>query len=510
MNSTKPKDLFARAAGILLHPTSLPSKGGIGDLGPAAYEFIDFLEASKVSLWQVLPLNPVGFGNSPYSATSAFAFNPLLISLEILAEHGWISAQESDLPIGKGRVDFAEVAKKKLPLLRRAAQNFLNKPPDAFGEHNRFAQFCQDNAWWLDDFALFNVLREKSGFKAWNEWPHQMVSRDPEALNKARAESSKEIEVEKVLQFAFLEQWKALREHCKAAGVRIIGDVAIFVNYDSADVWTNPDLFYLDEKLRPTVVSGVPPDAFSDTGQRWGNPLYRWDVLKQRGYQWWIARMRAALDSFDYVRLDHFRGFDQYWEIPAAEPTAINGRWVDGPRNDLFEALRQSLGELPFIAEDLGTITPPVERLRLNAGMPGMKILQFGFGDRGAHIYLPHKYEQHCVCYTGTHDNDTTLGWWNALEGKERELVLALAGEPNDGIHWAMIRAAYTSPAAFAIVPLQDVLGLDSSGRMNTPSEADGNWGWRYDAGALKPQLSSKLATLAEVSDRDGVDVQSS
>lgn len=505
MDSSTANPLFSRSAGILLHPTSLPSKGGIGDLGPAALEFVDFLKASKISLWQVLPLNPVGYGNSPYSATSAFAFNPLLISLERLAEHGWLTAKEAELPIGKGRVNFDDVAKTKLPLLRKAARNFLKKPPDEFGEHARFEQFTKENSWWLEDFALFNVLREKSGFKSWNDWPKELAARHPEAIARSRAEHEQEFAVERVLQFAFFEQWKALREYCKAAGVRIIGDVAIFVNYDSADVWTNPDLFYLDENLDPTVVSGVPPDAFSDTGQRWGNPLYRWDVLKQRGYQWWIARMRMALQAFDYVRLDHFRGFDQYWEIPAAEPTAINGKWVDGPRDDLFHALRGALGELPFIAEDLGTITPPVERLRLNAGMPGMKILQFGFGDRGAHIYLPHKYEERCVCYTGTHDNDTTLGWWNSLDEKEREPVRAFAGEAKDGMHWALVRAAYTSPACFAIVPLQDVLGLDSSARMNTPSEADGNWGWRYEAGALKAELAKKLATLAEVCDRDGV-----
>ena len=510
MDSQPSKKLFARSAGVLLHPTSLPSRGGIGDLGPAAYEFVDFLKSSKVALWQVLPLNPVGYGNSPYSATSAFAFNPLLISLEKLAEHKWIDAKEVALPIGKGRVDFADVEKKKLPLLRKAARNFLNRPPDEFGEHARFDQFCKENAWWLEDFVLFNVLRERNGFKSWNDWPRELAKRDSVALEKARADYANELNVERVLQFAFYEQWKALREYCQAAGVSIIGDVAIFVNYDSADVWTHPDLFNLDAELDPIVVSGVPPDAFSEDGQRWGNPLYRWDVLKQRGYDWWIQRLGAALKLYDYIRLDHFRGFDQYWEIPASEPTAINGKWVDGPRDDLFHALRNALGELPFIAEDLGTITPPVERLRLSAGMPGMKILQFGFGDRGAHIYLPHKYEERCVCYTGTHDNDTTLGWWESLDKKMKETVRSFTGESKDGIHWSLIRAAYTSPACFAIIPLQDVLGLDASARMNTPSETDGNWGWRYDAGALNPELSKKLAALAEVSDRDSVAAQAS
>src|SRR4051812_39338859 len=422
---------FQRRAGVLLHPTSLPSKGGIGDMGPPAYAFVDFLHDAGLGLWQVLPLNPVGLGNSPYSATSAFAGCPLLISLERLAEHGWISADElNGLPERSGRVDFPKVNAVKFPLLRKAAQNFLNKPPDALGEHERFRKFCADNSWWLEDYVLFECLRDNFGGKSWNEWPRGLASRDGAALEKARREHAEALQIGRVLQFAFFEQWNALRKYCAKNGIRIIGDVAIFVNFDSADVWTNPDLFSLDQDFEPTIVSGVPPDAFSKTGQRWGNPLYRWDVIKSRRYSWWIQRMKWALTQCDYIRLDHFRGFQQYWEIPGSEPTAINGKWVDGPKDDLFHALKSALGDLPFIAEDLGLITPDVVQLRERLGMPGMKVLQFGFSDPGAHIYLPHNFEKNCVAYTGTHDNDTTIGWFKSLDEEERGKVTSYLGEP--------------------------------------------------------------------------------
>jgi 4-alpha-glucanotransferase len=495
---------FERAAGILLHPTSLPSLGGIGDFGPEAYRFIDFLHAAKQSLWQILPLSPTGLGNSPYSATSAFAGNPLLISLENLVAHGWIQRRDVEaLPETNDRIDFVDITARKLPVLRRAAQNFLNRPPDAFGEHARFKVFCRENAWWLEDFVLFDTLRDRFHAESWNKWPRPLAERDPDALAQARHDLAAELQISRVLQFAFYEQWKALHAYCAECQIKIIGDVAIFVNYDSADVWTHPDLFYLDANLEPTVVSGVPPDAFSETGQRWGNPLYRWDVLKLRGYDWWIQRMRWATTICDYVRIDHFRGFAQYWEIPGSEPTAIKGKWVDGPRDDLFNALRSALGELPFIAEDLGVITPDVEALRLRARLPGMKVLQFGFGDKGAHIYLPHRYEPHCVVYTGTHDNDTTLGWWESISAAERANVSAYLGIPHDGIHWSLIRAALNSVAELAVIPLQDVLGLGPDARMNTPSRTHDNWGWRFSAGDLRPELAAKLATLTELADRE-------
>ena len=492
---------FDRSAGILLHPTSLPSRGGIGDFGPEAYSFVDFLEQARQSLWQILPLSPPGLGNSPYSAISAFAGNPLLVSLERLADRGWVGKDRLRiLPKFSSQIDFDQVKATKIPMLREAAQRFLE---GSNGMRQSFEAFKKENAWWLEDFVLFEVMREVHNGEPWCNWPRELARREPEGLHKFGIEYQRELEVERVVQFAFFEQWRALRRYCGQRGIKIIGDVAIFVNYDSADVWRNPDIFYLDDDLQPTIVAGVPPDAFSATGQRWGNPLYRWETLKQRNYDWWIKRMSWALKSCDIVRLDHFRGFESYWEIPASEPTAVKGKWVPGPNEDLFLALRDRLGDLPFIAEDLGLITPEVHRLRERLGIPGMKVLQFGFGDPGAHIYLPHKFEPNCVVYTGTHDNDTTVGWWNSLATEEEKTyAAAYVGEAMDGIHWAFIRAAFNSVANLAVVPLQDVLGLDSDTRMNTPSRTDGNWGWRYEPGALLEELAEKLAALTGVCDR--------
>jgi 4-alpha-glucanotransferase len=493
--------LSARSAGILLHPTSLPSRGGTGDLGPEAYAFADFLHRSRLGIWQVLPLSPPGMGNSPYSAISALAANPMLISLDRLAEHGWIDKSHlQKQPPSHARIDFDEVKARKLPLLQQAAQNFLDRGD---GDRARFEAFKQKQAWWLEDFVLFDVMRQVHAGDTWSSWPRELARREPEGLHRFGLEYQRELEVERAIQFAFFEQWRALRHYCAQRGIRIVGDVAIFVNYDSADVWRNPELFYLDGDLQPTVVSGVPPDAFSETGQRWGNPLYRWDVCKATGYEWWVQRMSLALHTCDIVRLDHFRGFESYWEIPANEPTAIHGRWVKGPEDDLFEALRARLGDLPFIAEDLGLITEEVHALRQRLGVPGMKVLQFGFGDPGARIYLPQNFEPNCVVYTGTHDNDTTPGWWqNSASKEEKRHAAAYFGEPKDGMHWGFIRAALASVARLAIVPLQDVLGLGSEARMNTPSLSDGNWGWRFRAGALTRELAQKLAALSELCDR--------
>ena len=347
---------FPRAAGILLHPTSLPSRGGVGDFGPAAYKFVDFLASARQGAWQVLPLGPLGYGNSPYSATSAFAGNPLLISLERLADHGWIDRSKLDsLTSEDGPVEYDYVFSHKLPLLFEAGRKFIASASGS--ARNRFDGFRSGNAWWLDDFVLFDAIRAHRKLDSWNQWPHDLAHRDSAALDKFRKEFAIELEIRSALQFAFYEQWQALRRYCSERSIRIVGDVAIFVNHDSADVWTHPELFRLDENLNPEVVAGVPPDFFSKTGQRWGNPLYRWDVMKSRGYKWWIERLRWATHNCDYIRLDHFRGFDQFWEIPAADDTAVNGRWVDGPRDDLFLKLRESLGGLPFFAEDLGHIT---------------------------------------------------------------------------------------------------------------------------------------------------------
>lgn len=493
---------FPRCSGILLHPSSLPSLGGIGDFGPAAYQFVDFLSAAKQGLWQVLPLGPLGYGNSPYSSTSAFAGNPLLISLERLADHGWIDrSRVQQLDATSGLVDYNRVFAGKIPVLFEAARNFVST---FSGEpRERFEHFCRENAWWLDDFVLFDGLRSKYKLKSWNEWPRELAYRDPAALQRARAELATDLQIRSALQFAFYEQWQSLRRYCLERSIRVVGDVAIFVNYDSADVWVNRDLFRLNEDLEPEVVAGVPPDFFSKTGQRWGNPLYRWDVMKSRGYPWWIRRMSWATRNCDYIRLDHFRGFDQFWEIPANEETAVNGRWVDGPRDDLFQALRNAVGGLPFFAEDLGYITPEVHALRERLQIPGMAVLQFGFGDTGAHMYLPHRCDHERVIYTGTHDNDTTVGWWNSGAAEhEKQNALAYVGESQDGIHWAFIRAAHTSPASFSIIPLQDVLGLGSEARMNTPSKNGDNWRWRFVSGQLQSDWAGKLAALAEVSDR--------
>jgi 4-alpha-glucanotransferase len=492
---------FARAAGILLHPTSLPSRGGIGDFGPAAYRFADFLASARQGVWQVLPLGPLGYGNSPYSSTSAFAGNPLLISLERLADYGWIEHKQLDtLPSASSPVEYGNVFAQKLPLLFEAAHRFLKSASqEALG---RFEAFRAENAWWLDDFVLFDSLRARHKLEPWNQWPHELASREPAALKKATEELADDLRVRSALQFAFYEQWRGLRRYCAERAIRIVGDVAIFMNHDSADVWTHPELFRLDGQLEPEVVAGVPPDFFSRTGQRWGNPLYRWDVMKQQGYQWWIQRLRWATQHCDYIRLDHFRGFDQFWEIPAADPTAVNGHWVDGPRDDLFLKLREALGGLPFFAEDLGYITPEVHALRDRLQIPGMSVLQFGFGDEGAHMYLPHRAAGK-VIYTGTHDNDTVVGWWHSGAAEhERRNAEAYFGRCEDGIHWAFIRAAQGSPGCLSVVPMQDILGLSSEARMNTPSLHGGNWRWRIQENHLNGDIASKMALLAEVSDR--------
>ncbi len=492
---------FPRAAGILLHPTSLPSRGGVGDFGPAAYQFVDFLSSARQGIWQVLPLGPLGYGNSPYSATSAFAGNPLLISLDRLADHGWMDrAKLVGFSDSSARVPYDRVFSEKLPLLFEAGRNFLRSGSHEVLQH--FEAFRTANSWWLDDFVLFDALRAKHKLQSWNSWPHDFAHREPLALEKAREALADDIRIRAALQFAFYEQWRALRRYCAERAIRIVGDVAIFVNHDSADVWTNRELFRLDGNLEPEVVAGVPPDFFSKTGQRWGNPLYRWDVMKERGYKWWIQRLRWATQNCDYIRLDHFRGFDQFWEIPAGDATAVNGRWVDGPRDDLFVKLRESLGGLPFFAEDLGYITPEVHALRDRLNIPGMAVLQFGFGDEGAHMYLPHRSEGK-VIYTGTHDNDTVIGWWTSAAAEhERRNAETYVGHCQDGIHWAFIRAAQCSPANLSIIPLQDVLGLGSEARMNTPSLDNGNWCWRFDESQLNSDIANKLAQLAEVSDR--------
>jgi len=494
-----------RISGVLLHVTSLPSYGGVGDFGPAAYEFVDFLASGKQRLWQVLPLSPTGYGSSPYSALSAFAGNPALISLERLVQDGWLAAEQIvGLPGHDGAADFGAAATRKVPLIEEAAANFLDRASD--DARARYQKFCQDNMTWLQDYAMFNVLRQRFGYISWNEWPAEYAQRKHDALTAALTDHARDLAIEQTIQFFFDEQWCALRSYCKGRDIRILGDVAIFVNYDSADVWTHPELFELDDKLQMIRVSGVPPDYFSATGQRWGNPLYKWGELKDRQFDWWVARVRRTLALYDMIRLDHFRGFEAYWSIAADEKTAVNGQWVKAPGHELFQRLKDVFGELPFIAEDLGLITPEVDELRERFGMPGMRILQFGFSDRGAHQYLPHKYVPNTVAYTGTHDNNTTLGWWkDDLSAADRANVVTYLGPEEDGgIVWAMMRAAAGSVANLCIYPMQDVLGLGSEARMNTPAEGAGNWTWRYWREAPHPEIAAKLAKLMEMTDRDG------
>ena len=495
-----------RLSGVLLHVTSLPSYGGIGDFGPAAYAFVDFLAAAKQRMWQVLPLSPTCYGSSPYSALSAFAGNPLLISLELLVRDGWIEEERiARLPGHDGPADFDAAFRMKLPLIEEAAGNFLDHAPD--DRRATFQRFCEHNSSWLQDYAMFNVLRRMHDYGSWHEWPPEYARREGDALSKLLSDRGRELAIEQVVQFFFNEQWCALRGYCAARKIRIMGDVAIFVNYDSADVWTHPEMFELDEELRPIRVSGVPPDYFSVTGQRWGNPLYKWGLLKERGFDWWVARIRRSLTLYDVIRLDHFRGFEAFWSIPAEEETAINGQWVKAPGHELFQRLKEVFGDLPFVAEDLGLITPEVDELREHFNMPGMRILQFGFSDRGAHLYLPHRYVPNTVVYTGTHDNNTTLGWWrddvSDVERTNAQTYLQKI-EHDEDIVWTMIRAASRSVANLCVFPLQDVLHLGSEARMNTPSAGAGNWSWRYGRNAIHPDFASQLADLMAMTDRDG------
>ena len=495
-----------RRSGVLLHVTSLPSVGGVGDFGPAAYTFVEFLVAAKQRLWQVLPLNPTGYGSSPYSALSAFAGNSVLISLEKLADAGWISTERlRDLPRADGPCDFSAAWDTKVPLIEEAAANFLDHAgPD---DRARFQRFAQDNSGWLTDWALFSVLRRRFGYKSWIDWPAEYAFRQSDAITAVMNESGRELAVEQVVQFFFQEQWAALRAHCAERQIQILGDVAIFVSYDSADVWVHPEIFELDEDRKPTRVSGVPPDYFSETGQRWGNPLYKWSLLQEQGFEWWVARFRRALALYDSVRLDHFRGFEAYWSIGADEETAVNGHWVKAPGRALFNRLKEVFGDLPFLAEDLGLITVEVDELREAFSMPGMRILQFAFAEQGGHLYLPHRYIPNTVVYTGTHDNNTTLGWWREdTTPTEREHV-QIYTQPvrHDGeIVWTMIKLAATSVANLCIVPMQDILHLGGEGRMNTPAAPQGNWTWRYGPDALHPDFAAQLAALMEMTDRDG------
>ncbi len=507
-----------RVAGILLHPTSLPGPNGIGELGPQATAFLDFLAETGQRLWQVLPLGPTGYGDSPYQCFSAFAGNPLLVALDLLQEAGLVSeadlSRRPDFP--EAEVDFGAVFEFKRPLLARAFAAFEKKASPA--QKEALAAFARERAAWLPDFALFMALKRANGGGAWHTWDRALVNRDPGALERARrglARETSEVEFE---QWLFFEQWAAVRAQARARGIRIMGDIPIFVAHDSADVWAHPEIFHLAADGRPSFQAGVPPDYFSATGQLWGNPLYRWDALARSGYAWWIERFRAVLELVDRVRLDHFRGFEAFWQVPGGAETAEHGRWVKGPGTEFFDVLRAALGSLPIVAEDLGVLTPEVEALRDRYGFPGMAILQFAFGsDAHANDFLPHNFSRNRAVYTGTHDNDTVAGWWRAGVGdstrtpqeveREHQRALAYVGGDGSRIHWDFVRTLLVSVADTAVVPLQDVLGAGSEARMNLPGRASGNWRWRYTAQDLTAELRSRLRALTEASGRTAAPV---
>ncbi|MBO3460855.1 4-alpha-glucanotransferase [Aetokthonos hydrillicola Thurmond2011] len=489
---------FPRSSGVLVHPTSFPSRFGIGDLGLEAYRFIDFLRDSYQQYWQVLPIGPTGYGNSPYASYSAMAGNPLLISPEKLQEQGLLTDEDfADLPeFPEGKVDFDLVVRTKIPLLKKAYKNFQENANQL--QQTEFAGFCDSKAYWLDDFALFMALKDTHESTSWSTWEPELVKRIPEALEKAKEQLAHEIAYHKFIQYEFFRQWSQLKNYANMSGIHIVGDIPIYVAHDSADVWSNPDIFCLDEETgEPALMAGVPPDYFSATGQLWGNPVYNWEELQKQDFKWWIGRFEAMLDYIDVIRIDHFRGFETYWAVKKGEQTAINGEWIKAPGEQLFEAIKSKLGKLPVMAEDLGEITPDVIALRDKFEFPGMKILQFAFGSDPGNPFLPFNYERNFIVYTGTHDNDTSVGWFNKASDYEKEnLLLYLGCVSPEGIHWDFIRLALSSVANQAIIPLQDLLGLDTEARMNFPSKADGNWGWSYQANALTKELSDRLKTL--------------
>ncbi|MBI4180927.1 MAG: 4-alpha-glucanotransferase [Chloroflexi bacterium] len=500
---------FPRSSGILLHPTSLPGRFGIGDLGKEAYRFADFLAETGQHLWQVLPLGPTGYGNSPYQCLSVFAGNPPLISLEKLVEENYLDPAdlENTPSFSEDSVEYRAVTDFKIPLLEKSYENFTRRATTT--QLNDFETFRRENVSWLETYALFRALQKVHNQASWNTWEEDIRRRESQALEQWHKKLRREIVCQQYQQYQFFQQWLALKRYCHQRGISLIGDMPIFTALDSADVWAHPEMFRLNEWGQPTVVAGVPPDYFSKTGQLWGNPIYRWEVMAEDGYQWWIERFRKALALVDIIRLDHFRGFEKYWEVPASETSAIKGRWVAGPGAELFNTLKKALGELPIIAEDLGVITPEVETLRDRFGFPGMKVLQFAFSDGPeAEKSRPHHYPSNCVVYTGTHDNNTTLGWFRgedinattqsqAERRKETQLALKYLGSDGHEFNWDFIRLALMSVADTAIIPLQDILGLGSEARMNRPGTTAGNWSWRFTTNMLTDDIKTRLKELS-------------
>lgn len=496
---------FPRRSGILLHPTALPGPYGIGDLGAEAYAFVEFLARAGQGYWQVLPLSPTGFADSPYQGLSAFAGNPLLISPQKLVEAGHLELRAlGGMPVFPAdRAEFGRAIPCKTALLHKAFACYKGRASSA--QQESFAQFCQRQSSWLEDFSLFAALKQAHHLQEWRRWPPDLATRQPQALQRSKAALAEAIEFEKYQQWQFFEQWQALKRYANERGVRIIGDVPIFVAMDSADVWAHPRLFHFDAQLNPIVVSGVPPDYFSTTGQLWGHPLYRWDVMAQDGYAWWLKRFDAAFAQADVVRIDHFRGFYNYWEIPAGEKTAVRGRWLPGPGAAFFQTVAAKLGETAIIAEDLGDFDVAsrsgVDALQARFGFPGMKVIQFAFGSGPSNPFLPHHFSHpNCIAYTGTHDNDTVTGWYRTANAAERDFCCKYLGRDSLDIAWDLIRLAWSSVAHTAITSAQDLLGLGSEARFNTPSTCGPpNWCWRLLPGALDDRVAERLGELTEI-----------
>ena len=497
-------EMFERSSGILLHPTSLPGKYGIGSLGKEAYKFVDFLKKANQKLWQIFPLGPTGYGDSPYQCFSTFAGNPYLIDFDLLIEQNLLSEEDlKDINFGDNKeyVDYGAIYNQKYPLLRKAFENFKANGNDDL--KRKLETFKAENSDWLNDYSLFISLKNHFNGLPWTEWPHDIKVREEAAINKYREELADEVEYNNFIQCLFFDQWNNVKKYANDNGIKIIGDIPIFVAVDSSDAWANPEIFLFDPELKPVKVAGVPPDYFSATGQLWGNPLYDWDKLKELNYKWWVDRVRANLSTCDIIRIDHFRGFEAYWAVPYGDDTAINGQWVKGPGIDLFNKIKEELGELPIIAEDLGLMTQGVIDLRETTGFPGMKILGFAFDSEEENDYLPHTYTKNCVVYTGTHDNDTLIGWFTKAKEKDKQFARDyLNSQTDDNIHWDAIRGAWSSVANMAIAPIQDFLGLGSEARINTPGLASGNWQWRLKDGVLTDELAERIAKLTKVYSR--------
>jgi len=496
--------MFERSSGILFHPTSLPGKYGIGTLGKEAYAFIDFLKKSRQKLWQIFPLGPTGYGDSPYQSFSSFAGNPYLIDFDLLIEAHLLSEEDlRDVFFGDNEeyIDYGAIYNQKYPLLRKAYENF--KSSDNHEMRENFEHFKRENASWLNDYSLYISLKNHFNGLPWNEWVHDIKNREHGAMEHYKNELADDIEYHNFIQFLFFKQWGDVKRYANENGIKIIGDIPIFVAADSSDAWANPEIFLFDEERKPVKVAGVPPDYFSATGQLWGNPLYNWQKLKETNYSWWVERVRANLSTCDIIRIDHFRGFEAYWAVPYGDDTAINGQWEPGPGIDLFNAIKSQLGELPIIAEDLGLMTQGVIDLREATGFPGMKILGFAFDSGEENDYLPHTYTKNCVVYTGTHDNDTLIGWFQKAKEEDRQFARDyLNSRSDDEIHWDAIRGAWSSVASMAISPVQDFLGLGSEARINTPGVAAGNWQWRLRHGVLTDELAERIAKLTRVYSR--------